>query len=65
MTFSYDYYLQCAKCIKERAPFEPEIGLILGTGLGPFASQIENPVSIPYKENPNFLVSTAPGHAGN
>ena len=64
MSFTYEYYKVCADYIRERAPFEPEIGLILGTGLGPFASQIENPVSIPYRDIPNFLVSTAPGHAG-
>ena len=46
------------------APFAPELGLILGTGLGPLAKQIENPVEIDYRDIPNFLVSTAPDHAG-
>ena len=44
--------------------FQPELGLILGTGLGGLAAQIEDPVEIPYKDIPNFLVSTAPGHSG-
>ena len=44
--------------------FEPELGLILGTGLGSLAAQIEDPVEIPYKDIPNFLISTAPGHSG-
>lgn len=44
--------------------FEPEIAIILGTGLGGYDKRIENPVSVPYSDIPNFLVSTAPDHAG-
>lgn len=50
--------------IRERTDFEPEIGLILGSGLGDYASQIENPVTIPYSDLPGFPVSTVAGHAG-
>ncbi|MGA9287352.1 MAG: purine-nucleoside phosphorylase [Anaerobacillus sp.] len=42
----------------------PEIGLILGSGLGVLAEEIENPVQIPYSDIPNFPVSTVEGHAG-
>lgn len=42
----------------------PQLGIILGSGLGSFAEQVENPLVIPYKEIPNFPVSTVPGHAG-
>jgi purine-nucleoside phosphorylase len=38
--------------------------LILGSGLGVLADEIENPVKIPYNEIPNFPVSTVEGHAG-
>jgi purine-nucleoside phosphorylase len=38
------------------------IGVVLGSGLGGLGDQIENAVVIPYKEIPNFPVSTAPGH---
>ncbi|WP_204663391.1 purine-nucleoside phosphorylase [Fusibacter tunisiensis] len=42
----------------------PEIGLILGSGLGVVADSIESPVQIPYKNIPHFPVSTVEGHAG-
>ena len=42
----------------------PKVGLILGTGLGGLAEQIEQQASIPYGEIPNFPISTAPSHAG-
>ena len=44
---------------------KPHIGIILGTGLGPLADMIENPLVIPYKDIPNFPVSTVEGHSGN
>ena len=44
--------------------FEPEIAIILGTGLGGYDKKIENAISVPYADIPNFLVSTAPDHAG-
>lgn len=43
----------------------PFAGIILGSGLGELAELIENKVIIPYKEIPNFAVSTAMGHKGN
>jgi purine-nucleoside phosphorylase len=42
----------------------PVIGLILGSGLGVLADQIEDPVQIPYEQIPNFPVSTVEGHKG-
>lgn len=42
----------------------PQVGLILGTGLGGLAEQIENKTVIPYGEIPNFPKSTSPSHAG-
>lgn len=42
----------------------PEIGLILGSGLGVLADEIENPIAIPYEDIPHFPVSTVEGHAG-
>ncbi|MFC0560756.1 purine-nucleoside phosphorylase [Halalkalibacter alkalisediminis] len=43
---------------------QPTIGLILGSGLGELADEIENPVRINYGEIPHFPVSTVEGHAG-
>ena len=44
---------------------KPTIGIVLGSGLGMLADQIENPLVIPYSELPGFPVSTAIGHKGN
>jgi len=43
---------------------KPTLGIILGSGLGGFASQVENAVTIPYHEIPNFPQSTVEGHEG-
>ncbi|WP_191555980.1 purine-nucleoside phosphorylase [Metabacillus idriensis] len=55
---------QSAQYMKEKVKDLPEIGLILGSGLGVLADEIENAVKIPYEEIPNFPVSTVEGHAG-
>lgn len=55
---------QSAEFMKEKVKNLPEIGLILGSGLGVLADEIENPVKIPYEDIPNFPVSTVEGHAG-
>ncbi len=44
---------------------EPKVGIVLGSGLGKLADEIENPLTIPYKDIPGFPVSTAIGHKGN
>jgi purine-nucleoside phosphorylase len=44
---------------------KPEIGIVLGSGLGKLADQIEQPLVVPYKDIPGFPVSTAIGHKGN
>lgn len=54
---------QTAAFIQSKINVKPEIGLILGSGLGSLADDIENAVSIPYTEIPNFAKSSAIGHA--
>ena len=44
---------------------KPQIGIVLGSGLGKLADQIEDPLVIPYSQIPGFPVSTAIGHKGN
>lgn len=50
--------------IKTRALIRPEIGLILGSGLGILATEVENRKCIGYSEIPHFPVSTVQGHEG-
>jgi len=50
--------------IKEKVAFNPEIGIILGTGLGGLAEEIDVFTSVNYKDIPHFPVSTVEGHSG-
>lgn len=62
--FQKEYYEVSANYLKERFHEEPDVALILGSGLGPLADKIENKIEVLYKDIPNFLVSTNPMHAG-
>ena len=55
---------ESANFINENTNFNPEIGIILGTGLGGLVSEIEIEHSLPYNEIPNFPLSTVEGHSG-
>lgn len=55
---------QCVAKIREVTDFEPDIALILGSGLGALAERIQDPVMIDYHEIPGFPVSTVQGHKG-
>lgn len=61
---NYENIMEAASYLKTKFTATPKIGLILGSGLGVLADEIENPVKIPYNEIPNFPVSTVEGHAG-
>jgi len=50
--------------VRERALLAPRIGIILGSGLGGFAAQVADAVSIPYADIPHFPQSTVAGHSG-
>lgn len=50
--------------IKTKTNFIPEYGVILGSGLGNFAEDINIEFTLPYSEIPNFPVSTVAGHKG-
>ena len=50
--------------IQKKTALRPKVAVILGSGLGAFAEELEEAVVIPYSEIPNFMVSTAPGHNG-
>ena len=50
--------------IRSRYDKPIDVAIILGSGLGPLADEIENPVIIDYQDIPHFPVSTVPGHEG-
>ena len=53
-----------AQSILQRTPLRPQIGLVLGSGLGAFADSLTDSTKIPFSEIPAFPRSTAIGHAG-
>lgn len=55
---------ESANYILEKAGSRPEVGLILGSGLGILADHIENAVVLDYADIPHFPRSTVEGHAG-
>ena len=50
--------------IQARTSIQPEVAMVLGSGLGDLVSEIEVDAEFPYNEIPNFAVSTVEGHAG-
>ncbi len=55
---------EAAEFIKQRISVKTVIGIVLGTGLGNLAKEIDTEKEIPYAEIPNFPVSTVEGHSG-
>jgi purine-nucleoside phosphorylase len=53
-----------AQSVLQLASLRPQIGLVLGSGLGGFADSLTDATRIPYAEIPTFPLSTAIGHAG-
>ncbi len=60
----YEKLNNCYESIKNRLPFEPKVALVLGSGLGKFADEIDVRGKISYSEIEGFPTSTVPGHAG-
>lgn len=55
---------QASAYINSKITEAPKVGLVLGSGLGVLADEIENRTEIPYNEIPDFPVSTVEGHKG-
>lgn len=65
MSSLFDALEQTAAFVRARiGDRRPTVGLILGSGLGSFAGELEAAVAIDYAEIPNFSASTVVGHAG-
>src|SRR5665213_3189474 len=62
-----DQYTRCSAAtdhIRSLHAAKPTLGIILGSGLGNFATQVENPTTIPYADIPGWPLSTVQGHSG-
>jgi purine-nucleoside phosphorylase len=64
MTDLYQQAQSAADYIRSQTAIKPALGIILGSGLGNFAGQVEDPVIIPYASIPSFPLSTVVGHSG-
>ena len=64
MNKAYEKLVRCEKIIREKTDFEPEVALVLGSGLGGYASNMDVRCEVPYSEIEGFPVSTVPGHDG-
>ncbi len=60
----YEKLENCVKAVREKTDFVPDVALVLGSGLGNYAENIDIECEISYSEIPGFPVSTVPGHAG-
>jgi purine-nucleoside phosphorylase len=56
---------EAADYIRTKTPLQPRLALVLGSGLGDFADELTDRVTLPYSTIPHFPVSSAVGHAGN
>ena len=63
-TSIYERAEHATRIIRARTTVEPRIAIVLGSGLGGFADDFDDPVGIPYEDIPGFVRSTAQGHAG-
>ncbi len=55
---------EAVEVLKQKTRLTPKIGIILGTGLGGLADEIEREAVVPYEEIPHFPLSTVESHAG-
>lgn len=64
MDLRYEKLLKCRDYIRERTEFVPRAALVLGSGLGGFAEELDPVCTVDYHDIPGFPVSTVQGHAG-
>lgn len=64
MNAIYEKLMNCLAQVREKTDFVPEVALVLGSGLGGYARNMEVACEIPYSEIEGFPVSTVPGHDG-
>jgi purine-nucleoside phosphorylase len=62
--FTLEQIDQVTNAVRSKITVSPRVGLILGSGLNDLAASVQNPVTIPYRDLPNWPISTVEGHVG-
>ena len=60
----YNKLVSCYNSVRERIDFEPQVAIVLGSGLGDYGKEIDIVAELPYEEIEGFPISTVVGHAG-
>ena len=60
----YKKLINCCDIVKAKTKFKPKVALVLGSGLGGYASEMDVEATVDYHEIEGFPVSTVPGHQG-
>jgi len=60
----YRKLIKCRDVVRSKTDFSPKVALVLGSGLGGYASEIDVKATVDYHEIKGFPVSTVPGHQG-
>jgi len=61
---TYEKLQSCLKQVRAKTDFVPRVAIVLGSGLGGYAANIDTVAAVPYTEIEGFPVSTVPGHKG-
>lgn len=65
MEHLYEKALESAEYIKAHTTKRPKVAVVLGSGLGNLTADFTDTEELPYKDIPNFPVSTVTGHKGS
>lgn len=61
---TYDRVMSAAEAVRQRTALRPEVAVVLGTGLGGLARELEVEAEVPYGDIPGFPLSTVESHPG-
>ena len=61
---AYEKLQKCLACVRAKTDFVPDVALILGSGLGALADEVETVATVDYHDIEGFPVSTVAGHKG-
>lgn len=64
MSNEYETLMRCVRSVRTKTDFVPKVALVLGSGLGDYASQLRVEAAVDYHEIEGFPVSTVPAIPG-